>query len=228
MSRPTSALPVAVIGAGPVGLAATAHLIVRGLPVQVFEAGPAVAAHLAGYAQVRLFSPWRYNIDSAARALLEAEGWAPPDDRERPTAGELVRDYLAPLARTRAIAPVVRYGGRVTVVSRAGFDKSRTSGREASPFLLRVEVDGRTEEHRAWAVIDASGTWSQPNPVGGNGLPALGEPEHRNSTALRISSSSSQKSSRRSRVTSLIAKARPWLPMNRPATTIAIGADRCR
>ena len=32
-------LPVAVIGGGPVGLAAAAHLIARGLPVKVYEAG---------------------------------------------------------------------------------------------------------------------------------------------------------------------------------------------
>jgi cation diffusion facilitator CzcD-associated flavoprotein CzcO len=86
-SSSSSRLPVAVIGAGPVGLAAAAHLIERGLPVQVFEAGPDVAAHLADYAQVRLFSPWRHNIDPAARALLDAESWTAPDERELPTAG---------------------------------------------------------------------------------------------------------------------------------------------
>ena len=38
--------PVAVIGAGPVGLAAASHLITRGLPVKVYEAGATVAAHV--------------------------------------------------------------------------------------------------------------------------------------------------------------------------------------
>ena len=70
----SSSSPVAVIGAGPVGLAAAAHLVRRGLPVVVLEAGTSVAAHLGSYRQVRLFSPWRYNIDRAARELLDAAG----------------------------------------------------------------------------------------------------------------------------------------------------------
>ncbi len=37
-------LPVAVVGGGPVGLAAAAHLIMRNVPVWVFEAGHSVGA----------------------------------------------------------------------------------------------------------------------------------------------------------------------------------------
>ena len=73
--------PVAIIGAGPVGLAAAAHLVQRGLPVIVFEAGADVADNLASYRQVRLFSPWRYNIDRAARDLLGAADWQPQGGR---------------------------------------------------------------------------------------------------------------------------------------------------
>ena len=174
----TSGLPVAVIGAGPVGLAAAAHLVRRGIAVQVFEAGDDVAAHLQGYGHVRLFSPWRYNIDHAARALLDAEGWSAPDDEQLPTAGEVVQHYLGPLSRTAALAPHIRFRARVNAVTRAGFDKSKTAGRDAAPFLLRVSTPDGIEEHRARAVIDASGTWSQPNPIGLHGLPALGESEN--------------------------------------------------
>ncbi len=182
LSNPSTA-PVAVVGAGPVGLAAAAHLVARGLPVRVFEAGRSAASHLEGYRHVRLFSPWRYNVDRAARALLEVEGWQAPDDEQLPTAGELVDDYLAPLARTGALEPHVRYGARVTAISRWGHDKAKTAGREGTEFLLRVDTASGVEEHRARAVIDASGTWSQPNPLGIHGLAALGETEHR----LRIS-----------------------------------------
>ena len=62
-------LPVAVIGAGPVGLAAAAHLLARGLPVRVYEAGATVGASIRDWGHVRLFSPWRYNVDPAAKAL---------------------------------------------------------------------------------------------------------------------------------------------------------------
>ncbi|MGE0350552.1 FAD-dependent oxidoreductase [Hydrogenophaga sp.] len=167
--------PVAVIGAGPVGLAAAAHLRQRGLPVVVLEAGGSVAAHLDSYRQVRLFSPWRYNVDRAARALLEAAGWVAPDADALPTAGELVDHYLAPLARTPALAPHIRFGARVMAVSRDGFDKARTAGREHADFVMQVQSAEGLRELRARAVIDASGTWSQPNPLGVHGLPVPGE-----------------------------------------------------
>ena len=122
-----SGSPVAVIGAGPVGLAAAAHLVQRGLPVVVFEAGASVADHLGSYRQVWLFSPWRYNVDRAARDLLVASGWSAPDDDRLPTAGELVDDYLLPLSRTPALAPHIRFGARVTPLPSAIFASSRRS-----------------------------------------------------------------------------------------------------
>ena len=179
MSSISSRRPVAVIGAGPVGLAAAAHLVQRGLPVRVFEAGAGVAAHLGSVGHVRLFSPWQFNVDRSARALLEADGWSMPPAQRLPTAGEFVSRYLEPLARSAALAPHLRLGSRVTAVSRAGHDKVKTAGREAADFVLHVESAEGVEEFRASAVIDASGTWSQPNPLGAHGLPALGEAEHR-------------------------------------------------
>ena len=54
---------VAVIGAGPVGLAAAAHLVSRGIEPLVFEAGDAVGASIREWGHVRVFSPWEYDID---------------------------------------------------------------------------------------------------------------------------------------------------------------------
>ena len=48
-------LPVAVIGAGPIGLAAAAHLAERGLDVVVIEAGDDIAASVRAWGHVRLF-----------------------------------------------------------------------------------------------------------------------------------------------------------------------------
>jgi glycine/D-amino acid oxidase-like deaminating enzyme len=176
MSTPTSLPPVAVIGAGPVGLAAATQLATRGLDFVVVEAGDRVASSIAQWAHVRLFSPWRYNIDPAARALLEQTGWRAPDPDRLPTGRELITDYLAPLAAQPLIAPYIRYGRTVTAIARQGVDKVRTAGRDRSPFVLRLS-DGTELEARA--VIDASGTWHSPNPLGGNGLPAYGEIEAR-------------------------------------------------
>ncbi|MDG4831074.1 NAD(P)-binding domain-containing protein [Solwaraspora sp. WMMD1047] len=164
--------PVLVIGAGPVGLAAAAHLHEQGVAFVILEAGDQVGASVRQWAHVGLFSPWRYDIDAAARRLLDAAGWAAPDDEDLPTGGELVDRYLQPLATLPAIAPNLRLGARVTAISRVGADRVRTAGRADLPFVVRL-ADGT--EFTASAVIDASGTWRTPNPLGVNGLPAHGE-----------------------------------------------------
>jgi thioredoxin reductase len=171
-----SNLPVAVIGAGPVGLAAAAHLIERGETPLVLESGAAVGASVLTWGHVQLFSPWRYVVDAAAERLLSAAGWQAPSPDIYPTGRELVEQYLAPLAALPEIEPHLRLGHRVQAVARYGFDKMKTPGREQAPFVVEVETaDGRTEHLLAKAVIDASGSYTQPNPLGANGRPAIGE-----------------------------------------------------
>jgi hypothetical protein len=164
--------PVVVIGAGPVGLAAAAHLAERGMEFVVLESGPTVAAAIEQWRHVLLFSPWRYDIDSAARRLLERAGWSEPDLGTLPTGGDLVDAYLEPLTKTPELNDRIRYNARVVAVTRVGFDRIRTAGRETAPFLIRL-ADGR--ELLASAVIDAAGTWRKPNVLGGSGIPARGE-----------------------------------------------------
>lgn len=169
-------LPVLVIGAGPAGLAATAHLIARKIPVKLLEAGNSVAANVRHWGHVQLFSPWSYNIDRAARALLDKTGWQAPKRSAHPTGAELYEQYLKPLAGTPEIAAVLELNARVTGVSRLGFDKMKSAGREHAPYSVMVETkNGQTREDLASAVIDTSGTWAQPNPIGTNGLPVPGE-----------------------------------------------------
>jgi len=172
-------LPVAVIGAGPVGLAAAAHLAERGLDFLVLESGEAVGATVAAWGHVRVFSPWRYNTDAAARRMLATVAWAEPDPDVLPTGRELVDDYLVPLAGHPAIAARLRLRTRVAAITRVGYDRVRSAGRETAPFLLRTRTpDGEVGEVEARAVVDAAGTWGAPNVLGGDGLPALGEVEN--------------------------------------------------
>lgn len=178
--------PIAVIGAGPVGLAAAAHLVERGEEFIVLEAGEGPGATVREWAHVRLFSPWGYVVDGAARRLLEPTGWASPDPDTYPTGGTLVERYLEPLAQLPQIAPRLRTRSRVAHISRAGADKLSSTDRDHLPFQLVVDgPDGRTRL-RARAVIDASGTWYSPNPIGSDGLPVDGEADLADRITQRI------------------------------------------
>lgn len=166
---------VAVIGAGPVGLAAAAHLLERGMEPVVLEVGAEVAASVREWAHVRLFSPWRYNIDGAAKRLLDGVGWNSPDPDHYPTGGELISDYLEPLVTRTVLGAHVRTSSRVVDIGRVGFDKVTTAGRENTRFEIRYRNGAGIKSVLADAVIDTSGTWNSPNPAGANGLPAIGE-----------------------------------------------------
>jgi cation diffusion facilitator CzcD-associated flavoprotein CzcO len=122
-----------------------------------------------------MFSPWEYNIDRAAARLLASTGWNSPEPHQYPTGAELYERYLEPLATKTVLAAHIRNASRVTNISRAGFDKLKSHGREAAPFEIRYRNGRGSEIVKADAVIDASGTWHSPNPAGANGLPAIGE-----------------------------------------------------
>lgn len=165
-------LPVVVIGAGPQGLAAAAHLVERGEHVVVLEAGDGAASAVAEWGHVRLFSEWSELVDAASARLLAPTGWEAPRSGY-PTGDQWISSYLKPLADL--LGDRVRYGARVTGVSRRGRDRLIDADRGEQPFT--VYVDSADGEYRlqARAVIDASGTWHLPNPAGADGLPALGE-----------------------------------------------------
>lgn len=173
----TQAKTVAIIGAGPVGLAAAAHVLERGMTPIVLEAGPKAGHSVRQWQHVQLFSPWEYNVDKAATRLLAPTGWNSPDPQVYPTGVELLERYLDPLATRTPLRDVIRTNSRVTAVGRAGFDKAKTKGRDTAPFEIRYQNGKGPEALRADAVIDASGTWGSPNPAGGGGLTAIGERE---------------------------------------------------
>ncbi len=169
-------LPVAIIGAGPVGLAAAANLAERGVPFRVYEAGEAVGANVRDWGHVRIFTPWEQSVDPMSLRLLESSGWRLPKGAALPNGHDLCQQYLAPLAALPMLAGNIEIGARVIAITRRGIDKVTGTNRAERPFAL--VVTDRAEFQRvmyARAVIDASGTWQNPNPLGGFGVDALGE-----------------------------------------------------
>lgn len=177
-------LPVVVIGAGPSGLAAAAHLRSRDVPVVVLEAGQAAGATVSEWGHVRLFSPWSELIDPAAEKLLVGAGWTAPNLTRYPTGADWVGSYLQPLADV--LGDAVRYGTTVTAVAKQSRDRLVSSGRDEAPFTVHVRTAGGGAHLQASAVVDASGTWTGPNPLGGDGVPAIGEAEATDRISYRM------------------------------------------
>lgn len=176
MSR--SQKTVAVIGAGPVGLAAAARALEQGMRPVVLEAGQTIGHAVRQWGHVRMFSPWAYNIDKASETLLCETGWNSPEPDSYPTGSEFATHYLEPLGSRTRLSQHIQTSARVISLGRVGFDKVKTWGRDSAPFEIRYLNGKGPSTLRADAVIDASGTWSTPNPAGANGLEAIGETAH--------------------------------------------------
>ncbi len=173
-------LPVAIFGAGPVGLAAAAHLTLRKQPFILLEAGQTVASNILSWKHIRVFSPWRYNLDKAAKQLLVESGWLAPDEEALPTGEELYQNYFKPLSELPAMEPHILLNTRVLSVGRKNVDKMKTWGREEQPYIIQVLRENKVSQYEAKAVIDASGTWNSPNSIGSGGNYAIGEVENSN------------------------------------------------
>lgn len=168
-------LPIAIIGGGPTGIAAAAHLYQNNQAFMLFEAGESIAAHVKSWAHVQLFSPWKYNMDKAAKAIMIDNDLPIPDENHLPTGQELLDEYLYPLSQLEGIKEHIHLNTKVIVVGRKGLDKMKDANREQVPFEIQVLENGRVRWYEASAVIDASGTWGSPNPLGSGGNFAIGE-----------------------------------------------------
>ena len=167
---------IAILGAGPTGLEAALAAAERGLDYTLYEAAPSVAGYVRAWGHVQVFTPWDMNVSERARAVLGADR-APIGDA-LPTGDELADALYEPLAASDAVAPHLALGTRVRAVSRDGLLKSDEIGtgrRAGRPFRLLVERDGEESVEHADVVIDATGTYGNPNALGDGGIPAPGE-----------------------------------------------------
>ncbi|MEC1177162.1 NAD(P)-binding domain-containing protein [Metasolibacillus meyeri] len=163
-------LPIVIIGAGPIGLATAAHLVEQKQAFILLEAGNEVAYNIRTWGHVTLFSPWRYNINKAAKALLEETDWQEPDLDILPTGHELIDFYLKPLAELAHIKPSIRLNAKVVGSSKQFNDKMKSKNRDNQAFQVYVEQGNALHMIEARAVIDATGTWGNPNPANAAGV----------------------------------------------------------
>ncbi|MGI9476785.1 MAG: FAD-dependent oxidoreductase [Hyphomicrobiaceae bacterium] len=171
-------ITVAVIGAGPVGLAAAAHLKARGVTPIVLERGQQAGQAIQEWGHVRVFTPWQYVTDKAVVKLLEQHDWTHPDAGHLPTGQEIVDEYLVPAASLPELKNTIIYDANVTAISKRGLSKSSSFNRDDVVFTVHYRTrQGTHHVIEADAVIDASGTWYSPNPIGADGLPVVGEQE---------------------------------------------------
>ncbi len=167
---------IAILGAGPTGLEAALAAAERGLDYTLYEAAPSVAGYVRAWGHVEVFTPWDMNVSERARAVLGPE--TAPSGPDLPTGDELAERLYEPLAASGAVAPHLSLGTRVLAVSRDRLLKSDEIGtgrRGARPFRLLVERDGEEAVEHADLVIDATGTYGNPNALGDGGIPAPGE-----------------------------------------------------
>jgi Pyridine nucleotide-disulphide oxidoreductase len=170
---------IAVIGAGPVGVSAAVHLKTRGLQFLVIEKGASAGHAMKEWGHVRVFTPWRYATDKAVVELLEKTGWKHPDKEHLPTGLEIVEEYLEPAAALPELKDAIIYNAEVIAISKQGHSKSSSHNRDDVPYTIHYKTaDGQHHIVEADGVIDASGTWYSPNPIGADGLPVAGEEEN--------------------------------------------------
>ncbi len=176
MSSPVTR--VAVIGAGPIGLEASLAAVEAGMDVTLLEAGPGVGTNILDWGHVRLFTPWEMVVSPRMVGALRAAGLPLPEGGA-PTGAELVERVLSPLAETPPLEGRIHTGARVVSVGREGLLKHEEIGtgrRGLADFRVLVAGSGGHEWIvEADLVLDCSGTWGNPNPLGAGGIPALGE-----------------------------------------------------
>jgi hypothetical protein len=147
----------------------------RGHEVQLFEAGQ-VAESVRRWGRIRMFSPFGLNGSREAFAHLERHGFRVPPPESIFTGAEYADAFLEPLAET--LNGIIRTGAPVLAITRADLNKEDCilDPRRASvPFSLLVREGERELVVQADIVLDCSGNFQNPRPLGTGGIPAPGE-----------------------------------------------------
>ena len=153
---------VAVIGAGPVGLAAQPTCWSADSNPSCWKRGGGRPRRARSGRTSGCSRPGSMPSTRRPRACSSRRDGTRPIPHAYPTGGELVERYLEPLATRTALArshPHLRPRHRHR---RASASTGEDQGRTEAPFEVRYRNGAGDKTIRADAVIDASGTWSRP------------------------------------------------------------------
>jgi cation diffusion facilitator CzcD-associated flavoprotein CzcO len=166
---------IAVVGAGPIGLEAALAASACGHELTVYESAATVGGHVRDWGHVRTFTPWSMNVSPRMRAALPDA----PDGDALPSGTRLADELLEPIAALPQLAGRIQLRTRVLAIGREGLLKHEAVGdphRASRPFrLLIARPDGSEAIAHADVVIDASGTYANPNRLGDGGIDAINE-----------------------------------------------------
>ena len=76
------------------------------------------------------------------------------------------------------MAPHIKLNHRITSIAKDGHDRMKNGQRDEAPFLIVANTPHAPRRFKAEAVIDVSGTWTTPSPLGAGGVYADGETEY--------------------------------------------------
>lgn len=153
----------------------------------MFEAGQ-VAESVRRWGCIRMFSPFGLNGSRGAVAHLKRHGLGVPPPESILTGAEYADAFLEPLAES--LNGIIRTNAPVMAVTREGLNKGDyilDPQRASVPFSLLVREGERESVVQADVVLDCSGNFQNPRPLGIGGIPAPGERTARN--AIRYGAS---------------------------------------
>ena len=169
-------MKVIIVGGGPIGVEAALYGTYLGFEVQLFERGE-LCANVRAWRHIGLFTEWARNRSPLATRLLSENNIAPADDNTTSTGAQLA-DYVAQIAALEPLRGRVHCHSEVVSITRERTLKSDfydDQRRAQNPFRLLIrDQNGERTEH-ADVVIDATGVYATPNPLGNGGAMCVGE-----------------------------------------------------
>src|SRR5699024_5213587 len=120
---------------------------------------------------------WEYNIDPASKKLLIENDWNEPVPKRLPCTSDIFYEYIKTLSEHPDLIPHIHLKSKVIDIRRNNKDKKKSTNSNKTSYILNVELNGKRESFHAKAVIDASGTLQQQNPIEAGGIYARGEKE---------------------------------------------------